>query len=68
MNKATIETAKFVIRLALLFGTPLVVAQLANLTGNAQVIVGQVLPILLPIIDKWVHEDDRIPAKGVLPF
>lgn len=68
MNKATIETVKFVLRLAILFGTPIVVAQLANLTGTAQVIVGQVLPILLPIIDKWVHEDERIPAKGMLPF
>lgn len=68
MNQTFINTLKFVVRLALLIGTPLLVAQVANLTGNWKTIFDTILPVMLPIIDKWVHEDDRINAKGIVPF
>lgn len=68
MNQATVETVKFIVRMALLILVPVLVAQAAELTGTWQTLVGVALPVLLPIIDKWVHEDERIPAKGVLPF
>ena len=68
MNKTTVETLKFVARMALLILVPVLVAQAANLTGFWGQLVGVALPVVLPIVDKWVHEDERIPAKGVLPF
>lgn len=68
MSKPLMETAKFVLRLALLAGLPYLVAHQVDLTGVWKDIVGVYLPILLPIIDKWVHEDDRIPARGIAPF
>ena len=68
MSKTAIETIKFVVRMALLILVPVFVAQAAELTGTWGTLVGVALPVLLPIIDKWVHEDERIPARGVLPF
>ena len=68
MSKIAIETIKFVVRMALLILVPVFVAQAAELTGTWGTLVGVALPVLLPIIDKWVHEDERIPARGVLPF
>lgn len=67
MDKATLETIKFLVRLVLLMGTPQLVLFLTNAGGN-WVYVANALTILLPVIDKWVHEDERIPAKGLLPF
>lgn len=67
-KKPLFETVKFVVRLALLVGLPIVVANLAKLEGDWAVVVGQILPVVLPILDKWVHEDSRIPFKGVAPF
>jgi hypothetical protein len=69
VNKKTLwETAKFVIRMALLIGIPIGIAQVANLTGQWKAIFDVALPIALPIIDKWIHEDPKIPAKGIIPF
>lgn len=68
MSKTAIETIKFVVRMALLILVPVFVAQAAELTGTWGTLVGVALPVLLPIIDKWVHQDERIPARGVLPF
>lgn len=68
MNKSTVETLKFIARMALLILVPVFVAQAAELTGTWGTLVGVALPVLLPIVDKWIHEDERIPAKGVLPF
>lgn len=68
MSKTSVETLKFMVRMALLILVPVFVAQAANLTGFWGNLVGVALPVLLPIIDKWIHEDERIPAKGVLPF
>lgn len=67
MNKATLETIKFLIRLLLLIGAPQVILYFTNAGGN-WVYVANALSVLLPVIDKWVHEDERIPAKGLLPF
>lgn len=68
MNKASIETLKFVARMALLILVPVFVAQAAELTGFWGNLVGVALPVVLPIVDKWIHEDERVPARGVLPF
>lgn len=67
-KKPLVETGKFVLRLALLIGLPLLVAHQADLKGVWADVVGVYLPILLPIVDKWIHEDPRIPAKGISPF
>lgn len=68
MSNTSVETLKFVVRMAILILTPVLVAQTAGLTGFWGQLVGVALPVVLPILDKWVHEDERIPAKGVLPF
>lgn len=68
MNQTAVETLKFVVRMALLILVPVFVAQAANLTGFWGQLVGVALPVVLPIVDKWVHLDERIPARGVLPF
>lgn len=68
MSNTSVETLKFMVRMALLILVPVFVAQAANLTGFWGNLVGVALPVLLPIVDKWVHEDERIPAKGILPF
>ncbi len=68
MSQTSVETLKFVVRMAILILTPVLVAQTAELTGFWGNLVGVALPILLPVVDKWVHEDERIPARGVLPF
>jgi hypothetical protein len=67
MRTTAVETLKFVVRIALLMVVPQVILALTNAGGN-WVYVANVLTVLLPIVDKWVHEDDRIPAKGLLPF
>lgn len=56
------------VRMALLILVPVFVAQAANLTGFWGNLVGVALPVVLPIVDKWIYLDDRIPARGVLPF
>jgi hypothetical protein len=61
------ETAKFLLRIALLIGIPQLVKYLTGLEGNWQLAL-DVLSVMLPAIDKWIHEDARIPAKGLLPF
>lgn len=68
MNQTAVETLKFVVRMALLILVPVFVAQAANLTGFWGNLVGVALPVVLPIVDKWIHLDERIPARGVLPF
>ena len=54
--------------MALLILEPVFVAQAANLTGFWGQLVGVALPVVLPIVDKWIYLDERIPARGVLPF
>lgn len=68
MSQTFIETIKFVVRMALLILVPVLVAQAAELTGTWQTLVGVALPVLLPIIDKWIYLDERIPARGIVPF
>jgi hypothetical protein len=68
MQKTFIETAKFVVRMALFILVPILISYGADLQGAWQVVFSTVLPIVLPIIDKWVHEDSRIPARGITPF
>lgn len=63
-----LETVKFAIRLALLVFTPVIVGRLMELDGTAKTIVENVLPLVLPVMDKWIHLDPRIKAKGIIPF
>ena len=66
--KPAMSTAKFTVRIGLLVVIPVLMGQLINVQGQWKILFDAVLPVLLPIIDKWVHEDERIPAKGILPF
>lgn len=66
-KSAAWETLKFLVRIVILIGLPQLVAYLTN-AGGDWVIVANAVSVLLPVIDKWVHEDSRIPAKGLLPF
>ena len=68
MSNTSVETLKFMVRMALLILTPVLVAQTAGLTGFWGQLVGVALPVVLPILDKWVYLDDRIPARGIVPF
>lgn len=68
MKKTLLETLKFTARLALLVGVPIIVKYATNLQGNWGLVVGAVIPVLLPIIDKYIHENDNIKANGILPF
>ena len=68
MSNTSVETLKFMVRMALLILVPVFVAQAANLTGFWGNLVGVALPVLLPIVDKWIYLDDRIPARGIVPF
>lgn len=68
MKQPIIETAKFVARMVLFIAVPIIVSQAAELTGTWQTLVGVALPVLLPIIDKWIYLDERIPARGIVPF
>jgi hypothetical protein len=68
VSKTSVETLKFMVRMALLILVPVFVAQAANLTGFWGNLVGVALPVLLPIIDKWIYLDERIPARGIVPF
>jgi len=69
MNGTAIwETVKFILRLALLAGLPLLIAEGAELTGNWKTVFDTVLPILLPILDKFIHENKNISANGIVPF
>lgn len=67
-GEALWEAAKFAARMALLVFTPLVVQWSADFTGVWHDVFSYALPVLLPIIDKWVHVDPRVPAKGIVPF
>lgn len=67
-KKAIVETLKLGLRLGILIGLPLVVDWATHLHGTWGVVVGRVLPVVLPLVDKFVHEDPRVPASGVLPF
>jgi hypothetical protein len=62
-KKAAWETLKFLVRIVILIGLPQLVLYLTNAGGNWVTVADA-----LSVIDKWVHEDSRIPAKGLLPF
>ena len=62
------ETAKFALRIALLIIVPVAAGRLMNLEGEWKLVAENILPVVLPIIDRWIHLDPRIKAKGLLPF
>jgi hypothetical protein len=63
-QKSLWETAKFVARMAILVGLPLATEYLLSLEG----VLGEIVAVILPILDKWVHENKSIKATGVVPF
>ncbi len=68
MKPAIINTLKFIIRLALLAGVPILISKSRDFTGDLKMVFDIILPIALPIIDRYIHEDPRIPIKGITPF
>lgn len=66
-TKTALETLKFVVRLVLLIGIPQLVKYVGGLDGDWTVVL-DIISILAPIIDKWIHEDPRIKATGIVPF
>lgn len=68
MKQAIINTIKFVLRVALLAGVPILISKSRDFTGDLKMVFDIILPIALPIIDKYIHEDPRIPIKGITPF
>lgn len=68
MKQGIINTLKFILRVALLVGVPILISESKDFTGNLKFVFDAVLPVALPIIDKYIHEDPRIPIKGLLPF
>lgn len=63
-----IETAKFALRLALLVLVPIIVGRLMKLDGEWKMVVETLLPFVLPVVDRWIHLDPRIKARGLVPF
>lgn len=63
-RKSLWETAKFVLRLAILIGVPLAGEHLLKLEGPW----GEIAAAVLPIVDKWAHESPDVKANGLLPF
>jgi hypothetical protein len=68
MKQGIINTLKFILRVALLVGIPILISKANSFTGDVKLVFDAVLPVALPIIDKYIHEDPRIPIKGLLPF
>ena len=68
MKPAIINTLKFILRIALLAGVPILISKSRDFTGDLKMVFDIILPIALPIIDKYIHEDPRIPIKGISPF
>jgi len=68
MKPAIINTLKFILRVALLAGVPILISKSRDFTGDLKMVFDIILPIALPIIDKYIHEDPRIPIKGITPF
>ena len=68
MRPAIINTLKFILRIALLAGVPILISKSRDFTGDLKMVFDIILPIALPIIDKYTHEDARIPIKGISPF
>lgn len=58
------ETVKFVGRSALLVGAPAVITELAQSKPEW----GFWLGVAAMVVDKFVHENKDIKAKGLIPF
>lgn len=63
-KQAVWETTKFIVRMAILVGVPLVGGWLVNLPAP----LSEIVAVVLPILDKWAHESKDIKANGLLPF
>ena len=62
------ETAKFVLRYVILIGGPIIVKQLTNLEGEWGAFFSRELPVVLPLIDRWLYLNKDIPLKGITQF
>lgn len=63
--EALVEAAKFAVRVCLLIAIPQVIA---IATQNQGVLWADALSAVLPVVDKWLHENDKIKLNGLLPF
>jgi hypothetical protein len=64
-NKQAIwETVKFILRMAILAGGPYLLAWTANIPEPFR----EISAAVLPIIDKWAHENKDVKATGLVPF
>jgi len=63
------ESAKLIIRLAILAGVSAFVASVTESVSNLpQNQVTVILGFVLAGVDKWIHERKDIPLKGIIPF
>lgn len=67
-KKGHLETIKFIGRYVLLIGSPLLINAVANLEGELGALFSQILPIVLPYLDRLVHNNDKIPFNGISPI
>lgn len=63
--EANKETIKFIIRMAILIGGPQLLTWATSHPGS---LWANVASVLLPVLDKWVHENDNIETTGIVPF
>lgn len=68
MHKSLKETLKFIARYVVLVGLPLAIHFAAGLTGLWGQLTSVEIPVLLPVIDKFLHENDNINVNGIVPF
>lgn len=63
--EANKETIKFVLRMLILIGGPQLLAWATNNEGQ---VWANLVSVTLPVIDKWVHANDNVESKGIVPF
>ena len=62
------ELLKFVLRYVVLVGGPVIVKQLTGLEGEWGAFFSRELPVVLPILDRYLHINKDIPVRGIVPF
>lgn len=68
VKKGQWELIKFVGRYVLLIGVPILFKELTNLEGEWGVLFGQIIPVVSPYIDRLLHNNEKIPVNGLVPF
>lgn len=63
--EANKETIKFVLRMVILVAGPQLLAWAAARPGS---LWANIASAVLPVVDKWIHENDNLESKGIVPF